>query len=165
MATTLAILGRLALAALFILAGLNKLIDPSGTAELMEAQSPFPGSLAMGVGIFEIVAGLLLAVGFMTRLTAFVLIGFTALATIFFHSAITDPVQQALAVKNLAIMGGLAMVAAYAQLRSRIKVLEERHGRHDAETRAARAEGQAEGRADAHPAVHDDARATRPDDA
>ena len=149
MATTLAILGRIGLALLFILAGLNKLIDPAGTAATMEAGSPFPGSLALGVGIFEVVAGLMLAVGFMTRLTAFVLIGFTALATIFFHSEVTDPVQQALAIKNVAIMGGLAMVAAYAQLRSRVGTLEERHKRYDAEERAAVAEAKAERPGDA----------------
>lgn len=145
MATIAAILGRILLGALFVFAGFGKILDPSATASFMEAQSPFPGSWAMGVGIFEIVAGLVLASGFMTRLAAAVLIGFTVLATLFFHEQITDPAQQVLALKNLAIVGGLLMVFAYGQMSGTFGKWRERDKRHDAEVRAAHAEGRVEG--------------------
>ena len=146
MAFILATVGRLALAALFVLAGLSKIISVTDSIPYTIAASDVPGAFVLGVGIFEVVAGLLLAVGFASRLTSLVLIAYLVLATIVAHSQVTDPTQLALAMKNLAIVGGLAMMAAYAQLRSHVGVLEERHKRYDAEERAARAEGRAEAR-------------------
>ena len=46
MATIAALIGRILLGALFVFAGLGKVMDPAGTAAYMEAESPFPGSLA-----------------------------------------------------------------------------------------------------------------------
>ena len=144
MAQIAAIVGRILIAALFVFAGFGKIMDPAGTAQYMEAMSPFPGNLAMAVGIFEVVAGLILATGFMARLVSAVLIGFTLLATLFFHRAVTDPMQATMALKNLAIVGGLLMVFAYGHVRGRIGLMDEREKRYDAEVRAAHAEGRAE---------------------
>lgn len=145
MAAITAIIGRILLGALFVFAGFGKVMDTAGTAAYMEAESPFPGSLALAVGVFEIVAGLVLASGFVTRIASLALIVFTALATLFFHEKVTDQVQAAMALKNLAIIGGLLMVFAYGQVRGRIDVVDERAKRLDAEVRAAHAEGKAEG--------------------
>ena len=144
MATIAAILGRILLGALFIFAGFGKVMDPAGTAAYMEAESPIPGSLAFAAGVFEIVAGLVLASGFMTRITAALLIGFTAIATLFFHEQVTDPTQAAMALKNLAVIGGLLMVFAYGQVRGQLGVWKERDRANEAEIRAARAEARAE---------------------
>lgn len=154
MATLAAIAGRILIAALFVLSGLGKLLDPAPAAQMMAAQSPFPGSWAMGVGIFELAAGLLLASGLMTRLAALLLLGFTALATLFFHREITDPVQSTMALKNLAIMGGLLMVYAYGQVRGKIGTWRERDRANEAEIRAARAEGKVAGHEEAARTVH-----------
>ena len=145
MATIAAVLGRILLGALFIFAGFGKVMDPVGTAAYMEAESPFPGSLALAVGVFEIVAGLVLASGLMTRIASVLLIGFTALATLFFHEQVTDQVQAAMALKNLAVIGGLMMVFAYGQVRGQVGLWKERDRANDAEVRAAHAEGKAEG--------------------
>lgn len=160
MATITAILGRILLGALFVFAGAGKVMDTAATAAYIEAESPFPGSLALFVGIFEILAGLVLASGFMTRLSSLALIGFTALATLFFHEKVTDQAQAAMALKNLAVIGGLLMVFAYGQVRDRVGVIDERAKRLDAEVKAAHAEGKAEG---ATAAVARDSRPTRPD--
>lgn len=145
MATIAAVLGRILLGALFIFAGFGKVMDPAGTAAYMEAESPFPGSLALAVGVFEIVAGLILASGIMTRIASAALIGFTLLATLFFHEKVTDQTQAAMALKNLAVIGGLLMVFAYGQVRGQLGIWRERDRAHDAEVRAAHAEGKAEG--------------------
>lgn len=145
MAMIAAVIGRILIAVLFVFSGIGKIMDPAGTAQYMEAASPFPGSTAVGVGIFEIVAGLVLASGFMTRIASIVLIVFVALATLFFHNQVTDPMQAVAALKNLAIIGGLLMVFAYGQVRGRMGVIDEREKRYDADVRAARAEGIAEG--------------------
>ena len=153
MATIAALIGRILLGALFVFAGLGKVMDPAGTAAYMEAESPFPGSLALAVGVFEIVAGLVLASGFMTRIASVALIVFTALATLFFHERVTDQAQAAMALKNLAVIGGLLMVFAYGQVRGQVGVWRERDRAHDAEIKAARAEGKAE---TTTTVVHDD---------
>ena len=75
MSAIAAFLGRLMLALLFVLAGIPKIIDPSGAAAMLEGAG-LPGSLAMPTGVFEVVAGLLLALGFMTRLVSILLAGF-----------------------------------------------------------------------------------------
>ena len=123
-------------------------------AEAMEDLDPEP----TGVGVFEIVAGLVLASGFMTRIASVALIVFTALATLFFHERVTDQAQAAMALKNLAVIGGLLMVFAYGQVRGQVGLWRERDRAHDAEIKAARAEGKAEATTTV---VHDD-RPTRP---
>ena len=90
MAAITAIIGRILLGALFVFAGFGKVMDTAGTAAYMETESPFPGSLALAVGVFEIVAGLVLASGFVTRIASLALIVFTALATLFFHEKVPD---------------------------------------------------------------------------
>ena len=144
MAWIAAIVGRLCLAVLFVFAGIGKLADPAGTAQYITSTTTLPGTLALPTGIFEIVAGLLLAIGFMTRLTAIVLAGFVALTTLLFHYQVTDPMQAQTALKNLAIIGGLLMVFAYGQVSWRMSTWKERDRRHDAEVAAARAEARAD---------------------
>ena len=144
MATLAAIIGRLLIAALFVLSGLGKLMDPGGTAQYIAANTTLPATLAIPTGIFEIVAGALLGLGMMTRLVAVVLAGYVALATLLFHRQVTDPIQAILATRNLAIVGGLLMVFAYGQVSWRIGTWKERARRHDAEVAAARAEARAD---------------------
>lgn len=143
MATLAAIIGRICIAALFGMAGIGKLMDPAGTAQYM-ASAGLPETMALPAGIFEIAAGLLLALGFMTRLVALVLIGFTAVVTLMFHNQITDPLQGVMALKNVAVIGGLLMVFAYGQVSWRMSTWKERDRRHDAELAAARAEARAD---------------------
>lgn len=145
MATLAAIIGRLCIAILFIMAGAGKLMEPGNTAQYIASSTTLSPTLAVPAGIFEIVAGLLLALGVMTRLVAVVLAGFVAIVTLLFHSQVTDPAQAQAALKNLAIFGGLLMVFAYGQVSWRVSTWKERARRHDAELAAARAEGRADG--------------------
>jgi putative oxidoreductase len=153
MSAIAAFFGRLMLAALFVLAGIPKIIDPSGAAAMLEAAN-LPANLAMPTGIFEVVAGLLLALGFMTRIVSILLAGFTLLTVFFFHNQFGDPMQAALALKNVAIAGGLLVVFAYGQMRwsydhmratrrGEIAARKAEERAHEAELAAARAEGRA----------------------
>lgn len=150
MASLAAIIGRLCIAALFVLSGIAKLMDPAGTAQFI-ATANLPATLAMPAAIFEIAAGVLLGLGVMTRLVAIVLAGFVAAVTLMFHYQITDPLQQQAASKNLAILGGLLMVFAYGQVSWRVSRWKERDRRHDAEVAAARADARADVLAHSHP--------------
>ena len=115
MSTIFAIVGRIFIAFLFVVSGATKLMNVSIT-DAKIATVGLPGGLAMPTGLFEVIAGLCLALGFMTRITTVLLAGFTLLATLFFHNQFTDPVQGAMAMKNLAIIGGLFAVFAHSQL-------------------------------------------------
>lgn len=143
MATLAAIIGRLCLAALFVLSGIPKLMDPAGTGQYIASTGLSP-ALAVPAGVFEVAVGLLLGLGVMTRLVAIVLAGFVAIVTVLFHAEITDQAQSVQAIKNLAIIGGLLMVFAYGQVSWRVSTWKERARRHDAEIAAARAEGRAD---------------------
>ena len=155
MSTIAAAVGRILIAVIFILSGAGKLMDPAKT-ETMITAAGMPGGLAIAAGSFEVLAGLALALGVMTRLAAILLFAFVALATVLFHNRLTDPMQQVQALKNLAIMGGLLLIFAHSQMRwSWDAMRRERRGERerneaekrvqDADLRAARAEGRFEG--------------------
>lgn len=149
-----AIIGRFLLALLFIYSGASKLTDIAGT-ELMITGVGLPGGLAIPAALFELVGGLCLAAGFMVRLVAIALAGFTALTVLFFHNRLGDPLQFIMALKNLAVIGGLALAFAHSQMWSHYYALtREQHSArdareadrrvHEAELRAARAEARAD---------------------
>lgn len=101
--------GRLLLALIFIAAGAGKIAGYAGTQAYMESAG-VPGGLLPLVIATELVGGLLLAVGLLTRWTALALAGFTLLAALIFHFDFADQMQSILFMKNLAIAGGLAIV-------------------------------------------------------
>lgn len=158
-----AIIGRILIALIFIFSGAGKLADISAT-ETMIVAAGLPSGLAIPTGLFELLAGLCLAGGFMVRLVAVLLAGFTALTILFFHGQIGDPLQRVMALKNIAIIGGLALAFAHSQMWSHYyAIARERRGEiaarnadervRDAELRAARAEARAEALAQGQTAV------------
>jgi len=144
MSAIAAFIGRVLLAVIFIVSGLGKIMDPAPAAQMMAAVG-LPSNMAMGVGVFELVAGLLLAIGLMTRLVSAALFVYIGLTILFFHNNLADPAQQVNALKNLAIMGGMLMVFAYGHMRWSYDHWRERDRTRKAELRAAHAEGKAEG--------------------
>lgn len=68
----LALIARLLLAALFILAGINKIGAMEGTVGYISSVGmPFPELVYFGTVAFEIVGGLMLAAGFKARYVGF----------------------------------------------------------------------------------------------
>ena len=104
--------GRALLALMFLIAGFNKISGYAGTQAYMDAMG-VPGALLPLVILLEIGGGLLLLLGWHTRITAFLLAGFTVLATLIFHSNLGDQTQMLFFLKNLAIAGGLLMVTLH----------------------------------------------------
>lgn len=144
----LAFLGRLMIALLFIVSGVNKLVDP-GSAQSLLSGVGLPAGLAIPVGLFEVVAGLALVLGFLTRLFAVLLAVFCLLTAFFFHSYFVDPVQAAMLLKNVAIAGGLLCLCAVNSMRWSYDAMREQRrvdrAERDAAVRAAHAEGKLEG--------------------
>ena len=92
--------------------------DITGTAGyIASAGLPAPAFLAVAAGLLELVAGLALVIGFKARWAALALGVFTLLATVVFHAYWAAPaaqqyVQQLMFMKNLAVAGGMLLVAA-----------------------------------------------------
>lgn len=99
---------RIFLAALFVVAGLGKIPGYEGVAGYMQSMG-VPGALLPFVIALEIIGGLAIAVGYRTRLVAFLLAGFTILTALIFHSPL-DPDEQTQFLKNLAITGGFLLL-------------------------------------------------------
>lgn len=102
-------LGRLLIAQLYIMAGINKIFNYAGTQGYMEAMG-VSGSLLALVILLEIGGGLALLLGWHTRLAAFLLAGFTVIAALIFHSNFADQMQMIMFMKNVAITGALLMI-------------------------------------------------------
>ena len=111
--TSVAILvGRVLLAAMFVLAGFGKLTDIAGTAGWFGSIGlPVPTVTAVVVGLVELVAGLAIVAGFQTRIAALVLAAFTIGATLIAHLDFADMTQFLFFQKNFAIVGGLLVLA------------------------------------------------------
>jgi putative oxidoreductase len=102
---------RVALAALFIIAGFAKIGGYEGTAGYMQSMG-VPGFLLPLVIALELVGGLAIAVGYRTRVVAFLLAGFSVLSGLIFHSPL-DPNEQTQFLKNLAIGGGFLLLVVH----------------------------------------------------
>lgn len=111
---SLAAVGRIALASIFILSGIGKLAALQATQGYIQSVGvPLPALALWGAIVVELGGGLALAAGFQTRATALALAGFSVLTAILFHAQFADQNQMIHFLKNIAIMGGLLQVAAY----------------------------------------------------
>lgn len=107
-------LGRILIAAIFVISGFFKLMDPAGTAGAIESKGlPLPLVLAWATIAIELLGGLMLVVGYKVRAAALVIFLFTIIVTVVFHPWWADPSQQNPFLKNVAILGGLLYVAAH----------------------------------------------------
>jgi putative oxidoreductase len=108
--------GRLLLSAIFLLSGLTKFMDWNGTAAYMAGHGlPLIPVLLPIAAIVEIAGGLAILIGFKSRLAALLLFLYLIPTTLVFHNfwtaaGIEHVNQMQHFLKNLAIMGGLAMI-------------------------------------------------------
>ena len=126
--------GRILFAVLFLYSGATKLFAIQATADFIAAKvaipallvpytsqletmtgMPTPQMLAIAVGAFEIIAGLMIALNFGARFFAVLLIFFVAGATFYFHDFWNQTGADARgnlvhALKNLSLIGALFMI-------------------------------------------------------
>lgn len=111
--------GRFLLALLFIPAGAAKFGNLAATAGYIASVGlPLPQTGAILAAAVELLGGIALVVGFGTRAAALALAAFTLVATYLFHAYWTLPadqqmMQQLMFFKNIAVVGGLLLVAAW----------------------------------------------------
>jgi putative oxidoreductase len=131
--------GRVVFAVLFIYTGATKLFGVQQTADFIAAKITIPALvapytpqletmtgmpimqlLALSVGAFEIIAGLMIALNFGARFVAILLILFVLATTFYFHDFWNQPAPENAktlidALKNLSIVGALFIIAGYGK--------------------------------------------------
>jgi putative oxidoreductase len=110
------VVGRILIAVLFLLAGFGKIGGAAydGTVGYIASVGlPFPALGYVIALIVEIGGGLLLLVGFQTRIVSLILAGFTLVTAVAFHNNFADQNQMIHFLKNLAVAGGLLQVFAF----------------------------------------------------
>jgi len=112
MSNAAALLGRLLLIAIFLWAGLGKITGYEATVGHMQ-KFGVPGGLLPIVIALEVLGGLLIAIGWQTRLVAFLLAGFTVVSALIFHTSFGDRNQTIHFMKTMAIAGGFLMLVAH----------------------------------------------------
>jgi putative oxidoreductase len=110
----LVLAGRALLSAIFILAGFGKLTAIGATAGWFGSLGfPLPTVVVVLVGLLELLGGIAILIGFQTRIAAIALAIFTLAATAVAHLDFADQVQFLFFQKNLAIAGGLFVLAVF----------------------------------------------------
>jgi putative oxidoreductase len=121
-----ALLGRVLLALIFVMSGFGKITGLAGTAGYMASSGiphnlVYPG-LLLSIAV-ELGCGLLVVVGFKTRLAALAIFLFLIPVTILFHlipyrnalaqgQSMVALTNMIMAMKNLSMMGGMLFLAS-----------------------------------------------------
>jgi putative oxidoreductase len=114
-----ALVGRILLAALFIISGFGKIGGFEDTAGYIASKGlPMPQVLAALTILVELGGGILLAVGFKARWAALAIAVFTLLAAVLFHNFWTVTGEARMGEfnnfwKNISLVGGMLMVVAF----------------------------------------------------
>jgi putative oxidoreductase len=109
-----ALLGRVLIAAIFLLSGLSKLAAPTATiGYIASAGLPLPQLGLVIAVVIEISGSLALIAGYQSRWAAAVLAVFTIAAALAFHNHFADQNQFIHFFKNIAMTGGLLQIVAF----------------------------------------------------
>ncbi len=106
------LIARVFLGHIFLLAGVSKISAYEGTQGYMEAMG-LPGALLPLVILLEVGGGLAIIVGWKSKWASIALATFTVIAAAIFHNNFADQMQMILFMKNIAITGGLMLLAAH----------------------------------------------------
>jgi putative oxidoreductase len=110
----LPVIGRLLIAVIFLISGLGKIAAPAMTQGYIASVGlplPLVGYL-IAIAV-EIGGGILLVVGFQTRIVALVMAAFTVATALGFHHDFGDQNQMVHFLKNIAMTGGLLQIVAF----------------------------------------------------
>ncbi len=121
------LVARILLSFMFIMSGFDKLVNPAGTAGMIAgAGLPAADLLAYAAGLFELVTGLAVLVGFQTKIAGWLLAVFCVFTGIVFHgSAINVPdfpaaangwltvLNQIMMMKNITLAGAYILLATF----------------------------------------------------
>ena len=105
MTNILDLIGRIFISTVFLLSGFNKIGNYEGTVGWMESFG-LPGFFLIPAIILEIVAPILIIIGYQTKIAAAALSVFCIATAIIFHNNLGDQMQFIAFMKNIALAGG-----------------------------------------------------------
>lgn len=101
------LIGRILIGVLFLIAAYVKMKGYGGTTGYFTKLGiPLPAVMVPLTILFEVVAGILLIVGYQTRLVALLIAAFCIVSALLAHTNIADGNQLNRLLKNLAVAGG-----------------------------------------------------------
>ena len=110
----LPLIGRILVATVFIMGGIGKLAAPGQTQGYIAAMGlPVPVLAYIVALIVELGGGVLLLLGYRTKVVAAALAVFCVVTALVFHHALGDQNQMIHFMKNLAMAGGLLQFVAF----------------------------------------------------
>ncbi len=109
MINILDLLARILISALFIINGFFKIGNYDGTIGWMESFG-IPGILIIPAIIIEIVAPLLIMIGYKAKIAAGLLSIFCIATAVIFHNEFSDQMQLTSFLKNIALAGGFIFI-------------------------------------------------------
>ncbi|MDR7098957.1 putative oxidoreductase [Lysobacter niabensis] len=113
-ASLIGLLGRLLMAAIFLISGVGKIANAEATAGYIASVGlPLPQVALVIAIVIEVVGGAALVVGYRTRLVATVLALFCIATAVSFHAAFGDQNQFIHFFKNLTMAGGFLQIVAF----------------------------------------------------
>ncbi len=117
LSSTAILAGRVLLALIFIMAGVSKLGDISGTMAYT-ASGGLPGVFALPAIALEVLGGLAILVGWQTRITALLFAAFCLVAGVLYHylpaqgaEGMAQMMQMTMFYKNIGLAGGFLILA------------------------------------------------------
>ena len=109
-----ALIGRILYALMFLLFGFVKIVDYTGSVGYMGSLGlPAPSLVALLAIIIEVGGGLLMLVGYQTRIVSLVLAIFVLLSAFIAHSQLADTNHFQYFMRDIAIVGGSLAVFAF----------------------------------------------------
>ncbi len=105
------LIGRILISVIFLFSGFNKITNYEGTILWMEGFG-LQGFLLIPAIILEIVAPILIIVGYQTKIAAAALSVFCIATAFIFHNDFSDQMQIIAFMKNIALAGGFLFLVA-----------------------------------------------------
>ena len=109
MTNILDLVARVFISLIFLLSGINKIGNYEGTVGWMESIG-MPGILLIPAIILEIVAPILIMIGYKVKISAALLSIFCVATAIIFHSDFSDQMQFISFMKNIGLAGGFLFI-------------------------------------------------------
>jgi putative oxidoreductase len=101
------LIGRILMVLIFLKSGLGKIENFTDTAQFMaKAGMPYTTFFLLGAIFLELAGGITIALGFLTRVGALMLLVFLVPTTLIFHGNFTDQGQVIHFMKNVSMLGG-----------------------------------------------------------
>ena len=104
--------GRVLIAFMFVMSGLNKINNYGNTAGWMDAMG-VPGSLLPFVIVLEVLGGAAIMIGWQTRIAASLFAAFSVMSAAIFHADFSDQNQMIHFMKNVSIAGGFLFLIVH----------------------------------------------------